>query len=74
VRTADEPRSNLLGRGQAVAAQSFIESSLLEPLADRLNCRLNILAAIAAHKDLDARERRSESALRRAYGYVWRLA
>src|ERR1700719_3581435 len=28
-----------LGRGQAVAAQSFIESSLLEPLADRLNCR-----------------------------------
>src|SRR3984957_15823544 len=29
-----------LGRGQAVAAQSFIESSLLEPLADRLNCRL----------------------------------
>src|ERR1700680_4561171 len=28
-----------LGRGQAVAAQSFIESSLLDPLADRLNCR-----------------------------------
>src|SRR3977135_2349836 len=28
-----------LGRGQAVATQSFIESSLLDPLADRLNCR-----------------------------------
>src|SRR6202011_2225980 len=28
-----------LGRGQAVAAQSFIESSLLDPLADRLHCR-----------------------------------
>src|SRR3984893_19326731 len=27
------------GRGQAVAAQSFIESSLLDPLADRLNGR-----------------------------------
>src|SRR6202795_2728080 len=27
------------GRGQAVAAQSFLESSLLDPLADRLNCR-----------------------------------
>src|SRR6202171_1871525 len=29
-----------LGRGQTVAAQSFIESSLLDPLADRLNCRV----------------------------------
>src|ERR1700730_5284091 len=28
-----------LGRGQAVAAQSFTEPSLLDPLADRLNCR-----------------------------------
>src|SRR6202043_30221 len=28
-----------LGRGQAFAAQSFIESSVLDPLADRLNCR-----------------------------------
>jgi hypothetical protein len=49
-----------LGRGQAVAAQSFIESSLLDPLADRLNASAVML-----------RPPRANSTIRRRYSAAY---